>query len=124
MACMALHHKSYIHQEELALDIDPLHNTYTYQDGSIERLAPGVEFGLSFDAHGPPAYPIGPLTKAVSFVKNRIRFFPDGSLQAGSVYFRDHNKTCLYACTISVAELPCIRTYTYNSSKCVWEKTL
>ncbi len=117
-----LWHRAQLERTDQLLFLDLSDNSYSYNTGQKEKLTKDVFFSACLDAKGPPAYPEKIITKATSFVKNQIRFFADGSLQSGSLYFCNKAKDCLYAFTIPVSAAPCMRVYRYNRSVKKWGK--
>lgn len=89
----------------------------TYQLGERkEKLSSGVQFGFIQDAKGPPAHPASPLTKPITFVGEHITFYPDGIIQAGTIYLVNDKKTAMYALSNAVSQVSHLRKYTYNGS--------
>ena len=119
-----LRYRAQLERADQFLFLDLPNNSYSYDSAHTHRLIKSVCFSACLEAKGPPAYPEKIITKATSFVKNQIQFFADGSLQSGSLYFSNKTKDCLYAFTIPVSVIPCMRTYWYNAPKQTWEPKL
>ena len=115
-------YRAQLERTDQILFLDLAQQRYSYNSADMHTLTKDVCFSTCFDAKGPPAYPEKIITKATSFVKNQIRFFADGSMQSGSLYFSHKNKDCLYAFTIPVSLKPCIRTYAYDVLRKKWEQ--
>ena len=62
---------------------------------------------------GPPSNPVYPITQPITFAQDTITFYPDGTMNAGTIYITDQDQTSMYALTIGVTEFPFIRTYLY-----------
>jgi len=107
---MYMHYRAQLERADQVLPID------------ATKLARGVCFSGAFEAKGPPAYPEKKIVAPTSFTNKTIRFFADGSMQAGSLYFSNTARDCLYAFTIPVSAMPCMRIYEYNPARAVWEK--
>jgi type II secretory pathway pseudopilin PulG len=91
------------------LDIE--HNRYSFENRTY-HLPSGVQFGI-IPVKGPPASPLKPLEKSCTFKNNQIVFYPEGVIEAGSVYLTDDTKNRLYALTVAVAPYSYLRTYCY-----------
>jgi type II secretory pathway pseudopilin PulG len=100
----------FLHQKQiLYLDIE--HNTYSFEHRT-HKLPSGVQFGI-MPVKGPPASPLKQLEKPSTFKNNQIIFYPDGVIEAGSIYLTDDKKKQLYALTVAVAPYSYLRTYCY-----------
>ena len=89
-------------------------------DGKVYQLPQQVRVSSAFQAKGPPSDPQRVITDPVTFKKHTLCFFPDGTVQAGSVYLTDCNQSCLYALTVSVGDLSIVRLYRYTNSDKQW----
>lgn len=90
-------------------------NTYRFGERE-EKLSPGVIFGFIQGAKGPPAHPTSPLSKPITFTGEHITFYPDGIIQAGTMYLVNDNKTTMYALSNAVSQVSHLRKYSYNGS--------
>ena len=117
-----LWYRAQLERKDQLLLLDLSDNSYSSGAGQRQKLTKDIFFSACLEAKGPPAYPEKIIIKATSFVKNQIRFFADGSLQSGSLYFCNRAKDCLYAFTIPVSVAPCMRIYRYNRSAKKWHK--
>lgn len=103
--------RALVMRQKQILYFDIAHNAYTFEDRT-HTLAKGVQFGI-MPVKGPPASPSKPLEKALTFKNNQIVFYPDGVIEAGSVYLTNDKKDQLYALTVAVAPYSYLRTYCY-----------
>lgn len=74
----------------------------------------GVLFDMPSKTYGPPSKPTELLKNACTFVDNTIRIDPDGSINAGSLYLTDTQKTCCFALTVPTGAYPFLRLYRYD----------
>lgn len=65
---------------------------------------------------GPPAYPQQLINKSITFADDRITFYADGTMNAGTLYVTDQQHSCMYALTIAVHDVANIRIYSYNKT--------
>ena len=83
----------------------------------IHHLTNGTQFGILTSVKGPPATPQNFITQPITFVGNKITFYPDGKIQPGTLYLTDTNKRWLYALSCSVGTLSYLRRYRYEQNK-------
>lgn len=95
---------------------DEHQNTYHYNQHT-ENLCPHVLFGFQPGAYGPPATPVAPLKKAITFDNKRITFYPNGTTSAGTLYLIDSSFKFMYAISIGVAQTPFMRIYTHKNGR-------
>jgi hypothetical protein len=86
-------------------------------DGTSYPLQNGFSFGVLPDTYGPPSMPTKAVTQAVTLVDKKIKAYPDGILQAGTLYITDGQQQ--YAVTTPVSAFSYIRIYRYQQS--VWQ---
>ncbi len=108
-----LQRKAQLEKKQIILHIDTQKNRY-YGSGIMHSLSRGVMFGIQLQVKGPPATEQALLAQAVTFKEQKIFFYPDGTLSAGSIYFTDTKKSCLFALTCAVAQVSYIRTYRFD----------
>jgi type II secretory pathway pseudopilin PulG len=112
---LALQHRARLTNTDQALIFDVDANSY-HDDTRLHHLTPPVCFGFPSAVKGPPSQPNAQLKSAVTFPENRIVVKPDGDvMSSGSVYLTDKNRQCLYALTISVAQVSYVRCYIYEN---------
>ena len=115
---MLVHQSACNTQKPQEIIIQSNENCYRTSYGKDE-LIKGVLFGVMAGVKGPPSLPVHFLTKPVSFARNCITCYPDGVIDAGTVYLTNKSKSCLYALSCGVAQEPYIRCYYYYQSKWV-----
>lgn len=96
-----------------AIIVDCAHNCYITPYGR-EQLTPGVIFGVVDNIKGPPSSPLTTIKKPVTFSNNRIVFYEQGIIDAGTIYMTDKAKNYQYALSCGVGEEPYIRCYYYQ----------
>jgi type II secretion system protein H len=90
-------------------------NSYRFRERE-EKLASGVQFGFIQGAQGPPAQPVSALSKPITFLGEHITFYPDGIIQAGTLYLVNDKKTIMYALSNAVSQVSHLRKYVYDGS--------
>lgn len=116
-ACWYLQLHARTTQREQSLVFDEAGLRYISSTGDVHRLAHGVLFGVLPGVLGPPADPRALLTRAITFMNNKIIFYPTGAVQPGSVYLVDKNQQVLYAVTVAVAGASYFRIYKYDQTR-------
>ncbi len=90
----------------------------SYSCGNFhERLTSGVSFGVLPGVYGPPSDPKKPINNPVTFDNQQIIFYPDGSMQSGTIYVRDQEGSCLYALTTPISAIAYMRKYRYSNKR-------
>ncbi len=87
-------------------------NFYTYQinDRKVLRKLPyNLKIGILEKSFGPPSKKTGPLNKPVTFINNKVIFYPDGKISPGSLYLKSGNNMVAITCPIS--KIAYIRQY-------------
>lgn len=97
--------------QELLFDV--ANNTYRYANASY-CLPHRIQFGTIPGIKGPPASPNQVVAKPVTFVGNKIVFYPEGIIQAGAIYLKDVKNQVQYALSSGVAPVSYLRKYQYN----------
>jgi prepilin-type N-terminal cleavage/methylation domain-containing protein len=107
----SLHHRAVVTGQRQTLCL----GTEQADQLSVHPLCRGVVLGYSPGIHGPPGNVNGKLLdSAITFPKKRATFYEDGSVQAGSLYLTDQNRTVTYALTVDAGSCSYIRCYVYN----------
>jgi hypothetical protein len=114
-----MHTKAQLEQVDKEILIDPVAHTYSFEQ-RVHVLPQQVRFSSALEAQGPPSDPHKIITSPITFARNSLRFFADGTVQAGAVYFSSHAQDCVYAFTVPVAETTCLRTYRYDKTGQKW----
>jgi prepilin-type N-terminal cleavage/methylation domain-containing protein len=65
---------------------------------------------------GPPSEPTHRITSAVTFVHDRIVFYPDGIISSGAVYLCDARQKVVYALSNAVSQVSYLRRYVYDKT--------
>jgi hypothetical protein len=113
--CMLLRQQARMTGVAQELIFDPLTHAYSAA-GQHYKLPRMVRFGILNQVKGPPSVHHSFVTKPITFPKNKIIFYPDGIMQAGTVYLCDRAQQFLCALTIAVSPISYIRRYTYSSA--------
>lgn len=80
----------------------------------LHTLARGVTFAAPPGALGSPADPRKPITKPITFVDSKLTCYPQGTMQAGTIYLAAPTYKQYYALTSSVACYAFLRLYQYR----------
>lgn len=112
MACQCMRAQAMALHRTLHVQCDTHKHTYRIGDHSYQLT--GALFDYLPGSNGPPGNPTKPITHAITFTKQCISFYPDGTTNAGTIYMTDPHHTRMYALTIAVGEIPAIRTYIYS----------
>jgi len=86
---------------------------YTF-DGTVRCLYPSIRFGVIPGVKGPPSAPTKELKRSITFKKQCITFYPDGIIDAGTLYLTDDQHTHLYALSSGVGVVSHLRRYRYE----------
>ncbi len=113
IVCRSLQQEAISCHEPKILTFDEANQSYRY-DNTVEKLNRTVHFGIMPAVKGPPATPTRELTKAITFIGNRVIFSPDGIIQPGSVYLVSKDKQSLYALSSPVSQVSFLRLYRYD----------
>lgn len=114
-----LQKKAILEQKDQILILDIEKNSYKF--GNIKyKLGKNVVFGIKQNLLGAPGSPNRIIKKPVSFKNNRIIFYKDGIISAGSLYLTNFNKSIVYSLTCSVATINYLRKYKLNNNLSNW----
>ncbi len=97
--------------------IDP-EGAALWYDGQRYPLAEGYLFDVLPGTYGPPSLPKKLVKQAITFKDNRIIAYPDGTMQAGTLYIT--NNQTQYAITTPVSAFTYMRVYHYHNGS--WQK--
>lgn len=111
-----LHHKAMLDRTDYCIDFDPQKNRYEYTD-AIVTLPSMVSFGVPSEVLGPPSAPERVIENPITFDQNRLCFYPNGAVQAGTIYLVDKNKSTCYAISSSISTTGYFRIYHYYDKK-------
>lgn len=111
--CYYLQRRAMINNESITLTLDCYANSYAYEK-SVHHLPSRVCFGSIPGVKGPPSSPQKIITKSITFEGGSITFHPTGVIQSGTIYMVDHERSCAYALSCSVAQVSHLRKYQYT----------
>lgn len=100
---------------EQIIYFDTTANTYTWAT-KTESLPRTLRFGVIKGTYGPPAHPTKLVHTPITFTGNKITFYPDGIIQAGTLYIVDNQETSMYALSNAVSQFSYLRMYYYDGS--------
>lgn len=121
--CMRLQQEALLTGRRRELVFDTIHQRYEI-DKKTYALSPHVMFADPSHAPRPPSQTKGPQIKesgidesqaGITFVKNKIIFYPDGIISSGTVYLTDKLKKHLYALSVGISQVSFIRRYSYQN---------
>lgn len=95
--------------------LDETGNRY-HCDGVWYNLPATIRFGFLPESKGPPSTPTRPIRSAITFPGKKVSCFPDGTIQAGTVYLVDDKKSSMYALTSGVSAVSFLRKYRYDGT--------
>lgn len=110
--CMYMQRRALVKKEPQTISLDLAGQCYHFE-GKTHKLLPDARFDIIKGVKGPPATPTKILTSACTFKNNSITFYPDGIIDAGSIYITNKDHTLLYALTNAVSTYSYLRTYCY-----------
>ncbi|MGB8366939.1 MAG: prepilin-type N-terminal cleavage/methylation domain-containing protein [Candidatus Babeliales bacterium] len=113
--CRYLQQCALVSNKEQELIFDQDHKNYRYHNNT-ETLPAHVFFGFKFGVKGSPASETTMINQAITFIHNRIIFYPTGIISSGTVYLTDRKKQIMYALSNGVSQISFLRTYRYNGS--------
>lgn len=85
-------------------------------DGVWHELPSTIRFGFLPESKGPPSSPTHDIRSAITFPGKKVICFPDGTIQAGTVYLMDDQKQKMYALTSGVSAVSFLRKYRYDGA--------
>ena len=115
---LACAHKAIATNTVQTILFDIKNNSYIL-DNISHPLTQHVCFGFIPKSSGPPAHPVQPIEDAVTFVHQQALFYPDGKIQAGTIYLTDTDKQNMFALTSAVGQVSYVRRYRYTAN--AWE---
>ncbi len=81
---------------------------------STHTFQKGIVFGAPLGALGSPSDPRKLIKKPVTFIDNTLVCYPQGTIQAGTIYLADPRHNQYYALTSGVARYSFLRLYQYR----------
>lgn len=85
-------------------------NNYVYHN-KVVSLTSNTSFAILPNIMGPPSNPQSVITKPITFKNNRINFYQDGTIDAGSAYLVDSLNKQQYSLTCAIGGSSYIRLY-------------
>lgn len=104
--CAIIDHIKYV------LTLNKMDHSYTSLMGT-EQFPRGVQFGLLPGLKGPPSSAAVTLHTPITFTDEHIEFYPNGTIQSGTVYIVDTLRQNAYALSNGVAHISHLRKYYY-----------
>lgn len=115
MGFLACAHKAMATGVAQTIEFDPTNNTIAL-DGAVQKLTQRVCFGSLAESWGPPASPTTRIEDPVTFKYHQATCYPDGTIQAGSIYLTDSDKQHMFALTSAVGQIAYVRRYRYKAN--------
>ena len=115
----------YIQRMALACNQDQYLQLYLQQGwyqgvGHREYLPVGVKFFVLPGVYGPPSHPHKALTRPTTYKNDRVTFYANGIIQAGTIYLTDKNNQVMYALSSAISPIAYIRAYRYDIASKEW----
>ncbi len=111
--CMRLQQEAQLTGQTKELIFDRVRQRY--QIGQKQYvLSSHVRFAERAEVQGPPSQSRGHQL-GITFVKNKMIFYPDGIISSGTVYLTDKAKKYLYALSVGVSQVSYVRKYVYQN---------
>lgn len=113
--CLYLQRHAMLEGQVQQLDFDQELPGYKHNK-SMYKFPAQVQFGLLPTVLGPPSSPVQVPNSPITFSKNSMQFFSDGTITPGTVYLIDRKKHCIYALSCSVGGGTGLNGYYYDNS--------
>lgn len=104
---------------EQRIVVEPEKRRYIVEH-KVKLLASGVTFGFLPNMWGPPAHPVYQIINSVTFKDNTIICYPDGTINAGSIYLTDTRARYFFALTSGILPTIYLRLYGYDTKHKKW----
>lgn len=98
---------------EVVVEIDQEKQTFK-SDTFTHTFPSNMRFGTLPGIQGPPSAPLKQISKPITFEQNRVIFYPDGTIQSGTLYLVDTATQTQYALTIPVGHVRYIKLYQFT----------
>lgn len=85
-------------------------------DDVWHALPQTIRFGFLPESKGPPSNPSQFIHNSITFPGKKVVCFPDGTIQAGTIYLIDDQKQHMYAVTSGVSAVSFLRKYRYDGT--------
>jgi len=113
--CRYLQQCALVSNKQQELIFSPTNKSYRHHNHN-ETLSTKASFGFMPGVKGPPASANKLIQKSITFVNNRIIFYPTGIISAGTVYLTDQEKQVMYALSNGISQISFLRIYRYKNS--------
>ena len=113
ITCQLLQKKAVSTGQKEYLSFNIQQRSYFYSN-HFEKLADGIFFGIIPGVMGPPANPKEIITSPITFPEQKITFYPNGTISAGTAYLTNGQNNLLSAITAPVSQVSFIRKYKYS----------
>lgn len=114
MACRYMQRRAMCTHQEQYIHINETKGSYTFA-GRQHQLSPQVIFGIMPGIKGSPSQTSQSISRPITFINNKIIFYPTGIVSSGTLYLTDRKKTCCYALSNGVSHISLIRRYRYHN---------
>lgn len=125
LTCISLQKEAKATGEEKTIIFNTKNNSYKIEDENYE-LSKQVCFGVLDNIKGPPSGPQKIQKNPITFEKNQIKFYADGTIQSGTIYITDKKKRYQFALTSGIEKMPYITIYfceiNNNSTANIWKE--
>lgn len=109
--CQLLQKKAVSTGQKEYLSFNLREHNYFYLN-HFEKLSDGIFFETCPGVKGPPASPKETISSAITFPNQKITFYSNGTISAGTAYLKNAQNN-LYAITVPVSQVSFIRKYKY-----------
>jgi prepilin-type N-terminal cleavage/methylation domain-containing protein len=116
LACMSLQKEAKATGQEKTIAFNIKNNSYKIEDENYE-LSKQICFGVLDNVKGPPSDPQKVQKNPLTFEKNQIKFYTDGTVQSGTVYLIDKKKRYQFALASGIEKMLYITIYFYENNK-------
>lgn len=116
--CKQLQQRAQSTQKTHTLIIDQKNNCLRYNHSKI-HLNKIIQINTLDQVFGPPGSPQKTPCSPVTFKKNIITFYKNGSISSGTIYLTDQNNQHQYALSNSIGSVPTLQLYRWKN--CVWQ---
>lgn len=113
MVARYLQKRAQVTHQEQVLSFDRFASTYSF-NGRTKKLPAGIRFAALPGIKGPPSSPLQSIDAPITFKSDKIIFYPQGIMQAGTVYVSDAKSSSLYALSCGVSQVSFLRKYRYD----------
>lgn len=98
---------------EVVVEIDQKNRAFK-SNTFIHTFPSNIIFGTLSGIKGPPSAPFKQINKPITFEQNHVIFYPDGTIQSGTLYLVDTTTQTQYALTIPIGHVRYIKLYQFT----------